>query len=53
MLQKWEGGGGIEVTSDSKWGAENNFFSVTLYNFQKSVGVGGGGGFGGPCICRE
>ena len=27
--------------------AENIFFSVTLYNFQKSVCVGGGGGRGG------
>ena len=47
-------------------GAENSFFSVTLYNFQKGGGVGGGGGGGeegegaealslrGPCIalCR-
>ena len=24
-------------------GAENSFFSVTLYNFQKGGGVGGGG----------
>ena len=31
------GGGGGRVT-------ENNFLSVTLYNFQKSVCVCGGGG---------
>ena len=39
----FESGGGGGVTSDSKWGgAENTFFSVTLYNFQKSGGGGGG-----------
>ena len=29
------GGGG--VTSNSEWEAENHFFSVTLYNFQKAL----------------
>ena len=29
------GGGGV-LTSDSEWGSWKNFFSVALYNFQKS-----------------
>ena len=33
----WKVGG--ELNSDSKWGAENTFFSVTLSNFQKSGGA--------------
>ena len=46
-MLKVGGGGGGWLTSDSKWGTENTFFSVTLYNFQKKcvcVCVGGGGG---------
>ena len=34
--------GGREVTCDSKWEGWKHFFSVTLYNFQKSGGEGGG-----------
>ena len=39
---KMGGGGGGEVASDSKSGAENTFFSVTLYYFQNKWGWGGG-----------
>ena len=28
--------GGGRLTSDTEWGADDTFFSVTLYNFQKS-----------------